>query len=469
MKVTMTIIRLLCLSLMALTGVICVNGSTSSVKAPMLGFPRESQATVALLVRDLATGEDIISRNADAMLVPASITKAITSASALKTLGPDYVFETPVYLSGRVKGHKLHGDIIIVGHGDPTMESRHFPTYRGFVDSVVTHLQRLGIDNVTGTVVTLDTMATPAQPQEWQVEDTPYTYGAGIYGLNWADNVFTLNASTGVTTPHVPDLVTVFKRRRGRGASVMRGVGSDSLVIYTSLPVSKRLTINTTTPHPDVVAAYALIQGLRDADIKIHEKAENPTEALFTDGLPLLYVHRSPPLSAILLSLMERSDNMMAEGVLRALCPEGDRYDCVDTEMRLWQREGLDIDQMHVTDGSGLSRSAHFSPAFLASLLQSMATDTTYVNLFPRTGIEGTVRNLLKNTHLEGGLALKSGSMNRVKTYAGYRLDINGQPTHVVVVMVNNFACSASTLRTAIEKFLLSTFNIYDTDNEPPA
>ena len=40
-------------------------------------------AVVGIIVRDLATGEDIASRNPDTLLVPASILKCVTSACAL--------------------------------------------------------------------------------------------------------------------------------------------------------------------------------------------------------------------------------------------------------------------------------------------------------------------------------------------------------------------------------------------------
>ena len=86
----------------------------------------------------------------------------------------------------------------------------------------------------------------------------------------------------------------------------------------------------------------------------------------------------------------------------------------------------------------------------------------SYVSLFPRAGCEGTVKRLLKGTPLEGRLVLKSGSMNKVQSYAGYLLDDDGRTTHVVVFMANGFKDRAN-LKLRLEKFLV---NFFCRDNE---
>ena len=82
----------------------------------------------------------------------------------------------------------------------------------------------------------------------------------------------------------------------------------------------------------------------------------------------------------------------------------------------------------------------------MADVLTYMAKNShadTFVSLFPKVGREGTVKNFLKNTALDGKLVLKSGSMNGVHCYAGYKIGTNGKPTHAVVVIVNNFSVRA--------------------------
>ena len=81
-----------------------------------------------------------------------------------------------------------------------------------------------------------------------------------------------------------------------------------------------------------------------------------------------------------------------------------------------------------------------------------------YVSLFPKAGRDGTLKRFLRKTRLDGKLALKTGSMTGVQCYAGYKLDGDDNPTHVVVIMVNNFGCERVDVRKAAERLLLELF-----------
>lgn len=86
-----------------------------------------------------------------------------------------------------------------------------------------------------------------------------------------------------------------------------------------------------------------------------------------------------------------------------------------------------------------------------------MADD--YVSFFPRAGKDGTLRGFLAKTPLVGSVALKTGSVSAVQCYAGYKLDADGKPTHVIVVLVNGFFCPRKQVREATETLLLDLFD----------
>ena len=48
--------------------------------------------------------------------------------------------------------------------------------------------------------------------------------------------------------------------------------------------------------------------------------------------------------------------------------------------------------------------------------------------------------------------------MNGVHCYAGYKLDAEGNPTHAVVILVNDFFCKRDEVRNSISRFLESQF-----------
>ena len=68
-------------------------------------------------------GDTLISMNASTLLIPASNMKLITTGLALDRLGGDFRYRTSLGTSGKVEDGILHGDLYILGGGDPTLAS----------------------------------------------------------------------------------------------------------------------------------------------------------------------------------------------------------------------------------------------------------------------------------------------------------------------------------------------------------
>lgn len=68
------------------------------------------------------------------------------------------------------------------------------------------------------------------------------------------------------------------------------------------------------------------------------------------------------------------------------------------------------------------------------------------------------MRGFLAKSKLKGLIALKTGSVSSVQCYAGYKLNAKGEPTHVIVILVNGFFCPRKQVREACEKLLTDTF-----------
>ncbi len=76
-------------------------------------------------------------------LLPASVTKAITALYALDTLGGDHRFETRIAVTGEVVEGEVQGDLILVGGGDPTLDTNMLAAMAG-------QLQDAGIRSIKG-------------------------------------------------------------------------------------------------------------------------------------------------------------------------------------------------------------------------------------------------------------------------------------------------------------------------------
>lgn len=380
-----------------------------AAKPSAIKIPRSRGANIGVLVRDLSTGTDIVAENADKFLTPASILKCVTAAAVILDGYENHTFLTETTLDGEL-GYDgtFYGGIVIKGIGDPTTESRQFPENYGMTDSIAARIARLGIKHLTGGIK-IDSIGFRNQGPvtKWEVEDLKWSYGAGLFPLNYNDN--SCPGDRALTRP---------------GETFVKAIEARLL-------------------------ADSITLGWHD-----------------TEKLPVtqkcLYAHRSPAVKSILRNMMEKSNNLYAEGMLRLLAPGGTMADALKRERTVLADAGFDTEALVAFDGSGLTRNSKLTPGFMADLLEQSAAapwGELYVSLFPKVGEEGTVKRLLRNTPLQGELVLKSGSMNGVQCYAGYKLAPDGIPSHVVVIMVNDFICKRTLVTKAISDFLLQLFD----------
>lgn len=435
---------------------------TAGAQTNILDLENGDATTVGIYIKDLSSGRVLVDHNASLAMTPASVTKIVTAATAMLTVGPDFRFKTIVGLSGSRSGSNRsvwEGDLVIRSSADPTLGSSEFKSTTAFTDSVIAGLRRLGISRITGSVIILESLREAGPIPTWECEDIAWPYGAGLYGFNYRGNFVRAYPNRGTTTPP-SDLKITALDAPGTRMDQLRGINADNLTVW--VPKANRRkpdwSINTTNPSPAATYIAVLNSRLESAGITAGSKRA-------TSGVPdidvTVFTHMSPPAKAICRNLMKRSDNLFAEGMLRAIDPEGDRDDCLKAQRDLWKGIGLPVGTTVINDGSGLTRANRLSPRFLGALLEHMAKSDladTYVDFFPVAGIDGTLKSFGTKTSLKGRMAMKTGSISSVQCYAGYRLDAQGKPTHVVVVMVNGFFCSRAELKGKVEKFLINTF-----------
>lgn len=430
--------------------------STIVSRAERLNFYGRDAATIGVYVTDISTGQAVEKENIDKAMIPASILKSVTSATALNLLKADFRYNTDVVLQGDVQGNVLYGNLVVKASGDPTVESSHFTDRNGFDDMIVSALKSKGISVIKGEIIVDEDMFTDTgQCPQWVIEDTGWDYGAGFYGFNYKNNTFRLYTESLTTVPEIP-YIDVIVDRTASGTDIERGVNSDLYIVSGRNVENKNFCITTTMNSPSTVFIYNLRNRLLQEGIVVED---NIIESCESETSLLKY--KSPVNTDMLRVMMFRSDNMMAEATLRALAPGQNRDAAINKELAFWKSCGVSTDFIKIADGSGLARVDRVTPKFIADVLVHMAKSPyadTYVSLFPKVGREGTVKSFLKNTALDGKLVLKSGSMNGVHCYAGYKLDRNGKPTHAVVMIVNNFFCSRDALRKEMQRFLLSVF-----------
>lgn len=90
--------------------------------AQLLAAAKLTGAT-GFVVADAATGAVLEQHDGTQPLPPASVTKAVTALYALEHLGAGRRFQTRVLATGPVQGGVVQGDLVLVGGGDPTLQT----------------------------------------------------------------------------------------------------------------------------------------------------------------------------------------------------------------------------------------------------------------------------------------------------------------------------------------------------------
>lgn len=132
--------------------------------------------SVAFVLMDPATGAVLEAREPDLALPPASVAKAVTSLYALEKLGAGYRFATRVLATGPVTGGMVQGDIVLVGGGDPTLQTDQ-------LGDLVARLAQEGVKGATGRFLYWDG-ALPRLTEIAGDQPAHVGYNAAVSGLN---------------------------------------------------------------------------------------------------------------------------------------------------------------------------------------------------------------------------------------------------------------------------------------------
>lgn len=412
---------------------------------------------------ELGSGKVVDSYREEVALVPASVLKVVTGATALEVLGADSVLETKVFYDGVIsKEGILKGDIYIQGGGDPTLGSDGISIDReAFLKTWINEVKRIGIKSIDGNIIVLDDLfGYEGIPGKWLWEDMGTNYGQGTYGISVFDNLYTLYLKTEVsgkkpevirTKPEISGLIfdnQGLVTTGGKREISVRGVPLENKRrIFGAVPQNKNgLTIQSDIPDPGLFLGQYFSHHLKRENVEFKGKV---TTARLTSQRPknpkIIAVTKSPPISEIVKILLTRSDNHYTEHLFQLI----QKTKGVDIE-KFWKEKGMDVHSLILRDGSGLSRGNVISAKLLTQILAY--SESGLENLLPVAGKDGTVAIFLKNTSLEGKVKVKSGSMSGIQSYAGYA-EKNGKK-YAFTIIVNHWNGERSILRKEMETLL---------------
>ncbi|HEV7398131.1 MAG TPA: D-alanyl-D-alanine carboxypeptidase/D-alanyl-D-alanine-endopeptidase [Pyrinomonadaceae bacterium] len=479
-------------------------GELQSRISEILRKPEFSPALIAIKVASLDTGRVLFEDNSHKLVRPASNMKLYTVAAALDRLSPDFHFVTSVYAQTKPdEDGVIKGDLIIYGRGDPSLAARfNNGDYFKGIDDLATRIAASGLKRLDGNLIGDETYFSGSPyGSGWEWGDLTWYYGAEVSSLAVNDNALDLFVKPGtqvgsaalVTTGPPDPLLTIVNRvttaAKGtrRSISVYRSLGENRLELSGTIPVDDHgYTGGVGISHPAQLFMSLLRSALGQHGIKVKGQTQVVSERTGVSLIPKgsnppsqpapieIAKLQSPPFATVAAQTLKPSQNLYTEIILRTLgevapvpatatssvqTSEDAGHDVVKAFLK---EAGLNPDSLVLSDGSGLSRNDMITVDSNVQLLTYMSKHkyaAVWRDALPIAGVDGTLRNRLRNTPAENNLRAKTGSLSSAASLSGYVTSAAGENL-VFSIVVNNYTSDAEPRAACIDPIavLLASF-----------
>lgn len=417
------------------------------------GIPRSA---TSVLVQDVDGALALMKHRITTPMNPASVMKLVTTFAALDQLGPTFTWKTRIMAASPIRDGVLRGDLSIIGGGDPRLS-------RERLWLMLRELRSRGIRRIEGDVLT-DRSYFNLPPHDPATFDQrplrPYNAGASALSVDYGSIQLRLQptpAGAEVTLDPQPTGLLVENRIRRNAGSVCgdpvtqlvatprEGAGNTTvLTLDGNLPQTCTASFDwNLSPLPP----ERLFEGIFRT---LWQELGGEITGRFREGAPpqgaqLLVESSSPALPEVMRDMNKWSNNIIARHVLATLGAQAEPgRDSAIAGARVVERSlkasGISTDGLVIENGAGLSRNERVSAQSLGELLQAAWRSRTMpelVSSLPIAGRDGTARRRVANSPAAGAAHIKTGTLDGVRSLAGYVLGASGR-RYAVVLMINH-------------------------------
>lgn len=356
---------------------------TQKIKEAFQQFETDSQlkhAISSLYVIDAKTGKVVFDKNSQIGLAPASTQKIITSVSAFELLGKNFRYPTKLCSVG--SRNSPDGSLYFIVYGDPTFGSWRYSSTKpdlllaAWADSLRKHgIKTLNDQFWIGSGSPY--FDEQAVPDGWINEDVGNYYGAGTFSINWKENQYDLhlrseNVENGrvyitsvdnklISTDTFVNNLSAGPLGSGDNAYIYLPVAGNKYLLKGSIPPNEKdFKISGAVNYgPDYFIndfrAYLQKEKLLDsnAEKKYHLKPG------MDDVIDIVARYLSPSLDSIIYWFLKKSINLYGEALVKTFgvmkSGAGVTQLGIAVLKDFWMNQKLDINELNIYDGSGLS------------------------------------------------------------------------------------------------------------------
>lgn len=430
------------------------------------GLGTDHLGVSVIRVRD---GMEVMSHRPTAPMQPASTLKVLTSIVALDSMGPTHRGMVELRATGAQSGTTLAGDLVLRGMASPDFDMR-------ALTDMLKKMRADGIQHIAGDLVLDRSFFNPPRHDIGvpPFDETPE------FRYNVIPDALLLN-----TNLLQFDLAEVGGRVEVRTVPPLEGVWLGS----------KMRVVDRKCADWEDGWKLPTVETQTDGDIRITLDGEFPKNCKITTELNLiertdftrrmfstiwhqlggtwkgrvreesageagrvLATHQSRTLADFVRDVNKKSDNTITRLTLLSLGAKkpasGDTNADGEAVVRAWLKSNaIDDTGLILDNGSGLSRGARITAAQLARTLVAATRSPWSAELMaslPIVGIDGGMRNRLKDSPAARQARLKTGGLRNVASIAGYVSDAAGD-LHAIVVILNNDDVKGSVMRPILD------------------
>ena len=407
-------------------------------------------SAVGIVVQQVGKRAALIDLNSRQAMNPASVMKLVTTWAALEMLGPAHTWITKAYTQGTLADGALHGDLIIQGGGDPKLTEEQFWL-------LLRQLRARGLREIKGDLL-LDHSVFAPITQDTSFDDKPlrpYNVVPDALLLNFKAMRLTLIPQQGqhvafIAEPPLTDLGIVNnihavpgecgEWKDGLHADQFEREGHFQLALSGNYPAAcgEQIWNLGVLPHRDYVGAV-----FRD----LWRELGGTFAGVVRDGIvpadakPIASIE-SPTLAEIVRDINKYSNNVMARELFLSLAHDTPATPQGATEaVKQWlASKDISAPELVLDNGAGLSRRERIAAATLAQLLLVAAASPLlpeFAASLPLAAVDGTMKKRLTGDGIAGHAHIKTGTLDGIKTMAGYVQDAHGREM-IVVFFVNH-------------------------------
>jgi len=392
----------------------------------------------------------VYSHNATEPLVPASNMKIISSAAALKFLGPDYKYKTTVGL--------CDDTLVVIGSGDPLLGDKDTDNKYGretgwIFEDIIAALKRKRIKNINDIIIDSGIFDDQRVHPGWPKKELNKPYACEISGLNFNDNCIGISAKKiGNKVVVYIEPNTAFIKCTNKVTPISKGTStigsyrnsrSNEIIIHGKC----KSTIGpyaVAIERPAAFFGFLLAEHLAKAGVKT--KGQLIERAVADDCKVTILTEYSTPISDCLARCNKDSFGLAAEALVKTVAANSS----ITGKNGSWAAgrriisqylSGLAIDrnQFYIADGSGLSRQNELSAYAITRVLSDVYKSSNwplYKASLAVGGVDGTIISHFREQKYKGKIVGKTGYIAGVKSFSGVCTTEDGD--YIFSILTNN-------------------------------